>query len=402
MTNSGIIKQVTSTIKNNYIVSLYAIVAVWAVIGPLPSLPSIIVYAVPLVYSIYCLSKPHKTYMLILAMLLYIPFELLMAQPPGVFKSWSRFVLFTSVIINVSPLFQSEEHRRNRIHILHIVLWTCVFIGVGSFFARLLGLNYMVINSNTFVFQTGLFGGLTTHSMMLGPIAGVSAIYMLGKAFETKQKIYWIFMVLSLFSVFFAASRSALMATVVGLAISFYRLSGTSSKFLRISLVGLVLASSTFSMWRSALDNLLEKNDGNFSTLNTDSRQVYWDARLDEFYSSPVIGVGFCAADDTSVGVNLTTGTFESGSSWLIVFSMLGIVGACIVIPIFIKAFRSVFRERDFQSAVICGIQSLFFVHMFAEGYVFAGGSFLAFMLWLFVGIAIDNNYKSADEVGIF
>lgn len=399
---SGVIKQITSTIKENYIVSIYAIVSVWTVIGPLPSLPSIVVYAVPLIYSLYCLLKPHKTYMLILAMLLYIPFELLVAQPSGVFKSWSRYVLFASVIINVSPLFQSEKHRRNRILILRIVLWACVFIGVGSFFARFLGINYMEVYNSTFAFQTGLFGGFAKHSMMLGPIAGISAIYLLGKAFETKQKIFWILMVLSVFSVFFSASRAALMATIAGLAISLYRLSGTTSKFLKFSLVGLVLASSTFSIWGSALDNVIEKNKGNSSSLNMDSRQIYWDARMDEFYSSPVIGVGFCAADETAIGVDIATGIIESGSSWIIVFSMLGIVGACIVIPIFIKAFRSVFRERDFQSAVVCGVLCLFFVHMFAEGYVFAGGSFLAFMLWLFVGIAIDNNYKSNNEVSIF
>lgn len=399
---SNVIKQAASTLKENYKASFYAIVAVWAVIGPLPSLPSIIVYAAPLIYSIYCLSKPHSTDMLILVMLLYIPLELLIAQPSGVFKSWSRYILFASVIMNVSPLFQSERHRRNRTHILRIVLWTCVFIGVGSFFARFLGINYMVINNTTFAFRTGLFGGFAKHSMMLGPIAGIGAIYLLGKAFETKQKIFWVLMVLSVFSVFFAASRSALMATIAGIAISLYRLSGNTSKFLKISLVGLVLASSTFSFWGSALDNVIEKNKGNSSSLNFDSRQKYWNARIDDFYSSPVIGVGFCAADKTSVGVDITTGIIESGSSWIIVFSMLGIVGACIVIPIFMKAFVSVFRERDLQSAVISGILGLFFIHMFAEGYVFAGGSFLAFMLWLFVGIAMDNNYKSENEVGIF
>ena len=45
------------------------------------------------------------------------------------------------------------------------------------------------------------------------------------------------------------------------------------------------------------------------------------------------------------------------------------------------------------MGALLCGVLTLFFVHMFAEGYIFAGGSFLAFMLWLTVGVATDSKY---------
>jgi hypothetical protein len=72
---------------------------------------------------------------------------------------------------------------------------------------------------------------------------------------------------------------------------------------------------------------------------------------------------------------------------------MLGLIGAILVVPILFRSFKVAYRQKSDHGAVICGILALFFVHMFAEGYIFAGGSFLAFMLWLTVGVAMDCQY---------
>ena len=380
--------------KLHYPSLLYAITCIWPACGFLPAFPSVLVYAFPILYAAYCLGKQRSFNPLLLLLIVYIPLELLIVQPSPVFKSWPRYVLFLLLMMNVSPLFDGRALRSYRENIFKITMYACVFLAVGSFFARFLGINFMRTFYVSDGFQTGTFGGLTPQSMMLGPIAGIAACYLASWVYKTKRKVDWLWVVMALGAVMFSASRSALMAAIAGIIVTVYRQSGSASKLIQVGIVSFVIAASTFSFWGSALDNVIEKN-GSAGGLTIDSREALWIARLADFQESPVIGVGFCAAAHYDYGVDEDSGRFESGTSWLIILSMLGIVGACIIVPILFKAFFSAYKSKTELSAIACGILALFFVHMFAEGYIFAGGSFLAFMLWLTIGIATDCKYKS-------
>lgn len=383
--------------KLHYPSLLFALASIWPACGFLPAMPSALVYAIPILYAAYCLGKQKGFNSLLLLLVAYIPLELLIAQPSPIFKSWPRYILFLLLLINVSPLLDSNNLRSYRENLFKITIYACVFLGVGSFFARFLGINYMVIDDEFVAFGTGLFGGLTPQSMTLGQIAGIAACYLASRAFKTKRKVDWLWVVMALGAVIFSASRSALMAAIAGLIVTVYRQSGSASKFIQVCIVSFVIAASTFSFWESALDNVIEKNGGAVA-LNVSSRESIWMERWKDFEESPIFGVGFCAAAHMGgYGLDVKTGRLESGSSWIIIFSMLGILGACIIIPILFKAFFSAYKSKTELSAVACGVLALFFIHMFAEGYIFAGGSLLSFMLWLTVGVAFDCKYKSAS-----
>lgn len=372
---------------------LYALVAIWPAVGFLTPLPQVVVYGAPLLYAAYSFFNKETYDKWFLALLIYIPIELLLASPPSLFQPWPRYVLFSALIMCVSPIFQGEKLRMYRERIFLCTMWACVFLGIGSFIGWFLGINYMISNAIDFITSAGSFGGLTHHSMMLGSIAGVGACFLVSKAFAGKHYLWWAGAAAALFAVFFSASRSASMAALVGIFVTLYRHSGSTSNFLKVGLVTFIIAASTFSLWEGALSGVIKKNQGT-SALNYDSRQKMWDERIAEFKSSPIYGVGFCAAKISKNSIiDKQSGRLESGSSWLIIFSMLGIIGACIVITLFVRAFLTAYKGDDSLSPLKCGILALFFVHMFAEGYVFAGGSFLAFMLWLTVGVATDCKY---------
>lgn len=378
-----------------YIPTIYALLAIWPAVGFLPPLPQVIVYAAPLLYAVYCFV--HREYFdrWFLALLAYIPIELLLANPPSVFQSWPRYVLFAALLLCVSPVFQGEKLRAYRERIFLITMWACVFLGVGSFLGWFFNWNYMTSSVIDFIENYGWFGGLTPHSMMLGPIAGIGACFLASKAFSTKNALWWIVAIASLFAVFFSASRSATMAALAGIFVTLFRQSGSTSRFMKVGIVAFVISASTFSLWEGALSGVMKKNQGT-TELNLESRQRLWEERIADFKSSPVYGVGFCAAKISKNSIiDKKTGRLESGTSWLIIFSMLGIIGACIVIPIFVRAFMTVYRKEGERNYLICGILTLFFVHMFAEGYIFAGGSFMAFILWLTVGVASDSKYET-------
>jgi hypothetical protein len=372
---------------------LYAIVKVWAVVGFLPLLPSAITYSFTIAFAFYFAIHGREFDKITSAFLLYIPINLLIVNPDVIFQPWLRYGLFVCILFVVSPLVQSKWLRDNRLYILNITMWACVILGVGSFFAFFLGINFMIIPKEYEAFAdlnaVGLFAGLTNHSMMLGPIAGIGACFMASKAVNTKKKIYWIFVALALGSVLFSASRSAFAAAIAGVTMTLYKQSGSTSRFVGIGVTVILLLSMTFTLWSGALTGVLEKNRG--TSLNFDSRSGLWDKSLDEFESNPIFGVGFCSSSDVSSVSK--TGTIESGSSWLNVLSMLGLVGSVFVAIIMLKALYSAYKRNDEYGALLFGVLVLFYIHMMAEGYIFAGGSFLAFMLWLTVGVSIDTNY---------
>lgn len=365
------------------------------IIGFTPSLPSVALYVAIILYAIYVLLRQGKTYnwglMLLLA---YIPIALFITTPNEVFRSWERYVLFALLLICVSPLLTSKAIIRNRRNMFRMLLIVCTIIGIGSFFAKFIGINFMGMNRTDIISQVGLFGGLTTHSMLLGPIASISALYMAYLAYLNRNKFYWLLSVLSIITVMFSASRSALAAMVAGMTIMLFRMSGSVNKFVITAVVTIMVGMATFPLWGSAMDAIIEKNEGNKragSAIN--SRDFLWETRIYEFHSSPVFGIGFAASLSDSDFDN-RSGMIESGSSWLIILSMTGLLGAVMIVPVLFKAYFSAYRDKDKYSALVCGVLTLFFVHMIAEGYIYYGGSQMAFMLWLTIGVAMDCRYS--------
>ena len=371
----------------------YGVFSVCTVVGFMPRIPQLIVYGVLVLFALRCFMKPHQMNRWLVAFLLYIPLELYIAQPDPLFKSWPRYAMFVLLLACVSPLFLGEYHRMVRRRLMQILLWACAFIGVGSFFCRFLDINYMVVRSMDVFNDVGLFGGLTRHSMLLGPISGIGAIFLSYQTLQTRRKWLWLCVVACLFSVFFSSSRIALAASLAGMTATLYKQLGGVNRFLRIFLVTILLAGSTFPFWSGAMDGIIAKNAGTMSVINLSSREKKWDVRMTEFQSSPVFGVGFSSVNPILAEEEFdpVTGTIEPGTSWLAVFSMLGLVGAVIVLPFFYRCYRAVWQRRDAFHGLIVGVLTLMYVHMFAEGYIFSAGSFMCYIIWLTLGVAYDS-----------
>lgn len=244
----------------------------------------------------------------------------------------------------------------------------------------------------------GTFAGLFNHSMMLGPVAGISTVFLAYQAYasetNTTSKWYLAASLASLAAVAFSASRSALLATITGITFMLMKAINDRQKFLKILSLILVIASLSFPLWGRALDDIIEKNNSNIIAGGSfSSRENKWNARIAEFKSNPMFGIGFSSVnpqlDDVSTG-----GTIEPGSSWLAILSMSGIIGCGLFLITFWSGYSACNQLHGPDDALLLGILILFAVHMMAEGYVFAAGSFLCFLLWLIVGCCIDRKYE--------
>lgn len=365
-------------------------------------IPEIVSYGVLLLMAILAMTKMQKPDRMLMVMVAYLAVNVVVCHPPVEFNSWMRLALFVVLLVSCSSLLQSEQLRLLRKDMLMATLWITAVLSVGSFFCRFLGINFMFIpDIEDLSYNTaGLFGGLFNQSMMLGPVAGAASVFMAYKAYcapVKKSRQWYTYMALMcLAAVLFSASRSSLLCAMAGILVMLQKATGGRGRFLRLMTIVLLVGAITFPLWGSLTDGIVEKqraNEGQFTSL-AGSREQKWGARTAEFMSSPIVGIGFSSVD-SRLDVVGDGGVVEPGTSWLCILSMTGIVGFVLFFSIFYKAYKACNRMRRKEDALYLGLLALFAVHMVAEGYVFAAGGFLCFILWLVIGCCYDRSYEN-------
>ena len=365
-------------------------------LGPI----DLVSYVALIIAAVTVLYKGIATDTLSLILILYIPIALLISQPPPVFASWGRFGLFVLLFTCTSPLINTDFAKEFRNKVLKGVLFCCTMISVISFFCYFLGINYMRLYDSSMDYRevtAGTFGGITSQSMLLGPISGISVLACSYMALVTNHKKYWLFAVFCAGSMLFTASRSTLVATITGILVLFLYFSNRGNLMVRKLVLVILLVAAFYPLWNGAMTGLTEKNRGDMlQGLDYSSREQKWTVRIDEFKSSPLLGIGFGAVSEKD-SYDHKTGIIEPGSSWLAVLSMTGALGFVIFSCIFFRGFKhTILSEKSPQSALLGALLTLVGVHMLAEGHVFSAGSFLCFLVWLIIGCSTD--YKTHKE----
>lgn len=347
-------------------------------------------YAALIIMMILFMINQPKQNGLCGSFIVFLPLALLLASPPAIFNSWARLGLFASLFIVVSPLIQSEFAIRFRKGTLSITLWLCWIIATVSFVGFFVGINMMrnFDGKLQLVTVSSTFGGITSHSMLLGPVSGIGALFMAFRAMYYKKYIYWIFVIPCIGSMMFASSRAAFIAFISGTGIILYFFSGSKALFCKRVLSLVVLLMLSYPVWNFALEGMRSKNERAVE-MGENSRTEKWNLRINEFKEKPITGYGFVAVDPRYDNVG-PGGVIEPGSSWLAVLSMTGILGFIIFCTIMWKAFQNSVRYHTPMGALLGACLTMMAVHMFAEGHVFSGGSYLCFLVWLIVGCATD------------
>lgn len=376
-------------IENNKLAFVFGCIALSPLIGFIPSITPIY-YTMLIVAVLVLIKSVQKLNTIALLFITVCALSIILAFPPSFFKSWFRLGLFTLVFILASPLLQSNKARKFRQSTLQLILFVSVIVALLSFVFYFIGINYMVyLNSNEFMESYGRFGGLTRHSMLLGPISAIATIYCVFRALSTNNKIYWLLSIPCVACIMFSASRSAFSSAIIGVLIMMYANSKNNFSFIRKVLPIATILIITFPLWEGALSGLEEKQQRNIDKGSAySSRSEKWNNRFEEFTDSPLWGVGFCAcAPEHNKDYEKATGVIESGSSWLAILSMTGIFG---MVPFLIMSYTSinnVWRKRKTNQRAILyiGLISFLFTHMIAEGYILAGGSILCIISWFII-----------------
>lgn len=382
---------------------LFAFIMIVKVISINIPFYTIINYIALLVAFVFVIISNRKLDVIMMSLVLYIPLTIILAQPDSVFKSWGRYGAFILLLVCVSPLVDSEFAKSFRLKTLKATLFLCCIISIICFFCYFLGVNLRRTayfeGSDFFITNTaGLFGGICRQSMELAPISGIAVLFLTYVAMITGKWQYWLLTFMAFGSLLFAASRSSLIATICGELIFFQFYSYEKNMLIRRAVPILFIAVLLYPVWGGAMDGINAKNGTDISEgINIKSREQKWIIRMEEFYDSPIWGIGFVSVSNKDRYDHIG-GIIEPGSSWLAVLSMTGIVGFFLFCNLFYRGLKStVLRERGPDSSLLGALLVFVGIHMIAEGHIFSAGAFLCFLVWLIIGCASD--YVSDSQV---
>lgn len=328
---------------------------------------------------------------------LYLCFNLFITNPAPVFNSWERLLLFIVLIGCVSPMISNKAQIYFRSRCFYIFICIMSVLSVSSCFCYFMGVNYFkspygIIDYASF---SGLFGGLFSQSMFLGPMAGISLCFMLWNYLRNHRIVFIILAVLSGGALLFSASRSAVISTICAIIVLIMMFYKKKTKALKFLMGAIFLMTVTFPLWESSLIGIAEKNDDNDKLGVYGSRTEKFEARMDEFEDSPIYGIGFASINPKGKDLyNHKTGTIEPGSSWLGTLSMTGIIGFLFVAFFILNAFIIAKKSKTSIASLMASLVLFFAIHMIFEGYIFAAGGPLCFIVWLVIGVASDLKYN--------
>lgn len=340
------------------------------------------------------LSAPFAAFFIIILI------NILVIDIPPFFKPFQRGVLFILLTMVCSAALETDVALRFRSYLFKYLIWGVVLIGVGSFFCFFLGINLMKTRwENTGSFEEysnygGRFGGLTSHSMLLGPIAMIAALFFYFLYQKNTNKIYLFLFFFSAISVILASSRAAMLSLAV--AIVYNLIVGKVNAVVKKRMIGILVFSALLAIPISGIvfKGVINKQEARKrqSTSALDSRQGKMTFRLNEFKSSPILGVGFCAIDiNGGDKYSEKEGRIEPGTSHLSVLSMLGLAGFAVYLVILYRVYSNTKKTTTLRSRFVFTCFVAIFIHAWFEGYILSAGGFLALVYWVIVGQCIDT-----------
>ena len=298
-----------------------------------------------------------------------------------------RILSFGLLLICATPALSSAKLYYLRKAIMYMMCILLPIVALLNLYAYIMGINYyLIINVG---FNQLQFSGFMTEPLWFGCISGgsnVSLTYFILSHDSSKKFFKYLLIFLLVISVFLtvvSGSRSALLSSVIGMGMVAYFYSKDKKQFISYFFVAVFLVIISFPFFKSGSAVLTNKLES--QTLDNNSRTLLWTQRLNEFYSSPIWGIGFATMHRWG---RVITGTIETGSGWLTVLSQTGIVGAAFFVAFFKRIKKNLHIIRSSNDLILFwGVFVYLTVLSFFEGFIYTIGYVPCFMFWLVLGI---------------
>lgn len=304
------------------------------------------------------------------------------------------------MLLFISLAYSSEEFYMFKFRFMYYSLMAYAFTSIINFYAKQVGINfYGGVMISTWGASSGEFSGYTCHPMWLSSACGIGTIFFVYAMIVQYKRgniratyLLGAASLVSIWTMMQGGSRAASGISVLCclfLIVNAFESATQKRRFLfPIILVGLMALPSM------VLDNAqFARKQGGINLVDESgqsSRSQLWEARLAEFRSSPIWGVGFGVikeGPEEYIGNQST----ETGSGWLTALAQTGIIGFTLVCLLF---YRSKLPKEDLRTdstaALLEAVMLFLALHSLFEAYMFQVGWYMCFVFWLLVGILDD------------
>lgn len=309
--------------------------------------------------------------------------------------------LSLTALLFITLAYSSEEFYRFKFTFMYISLIAYAFTSIINIYAKNAGVNfYYSVMVGTWGVTSGEFSGYTCHPMWLSSACGIGSIFLFYSLIvmykRGKKKMMYVLLAAAFGSLWItmqggsrSASGIAVLCCLFLILNAFESASQKKKILIPIILVG-VLTIPTMVM-----DNAqFKRKQGGLSLVDNSgqsSRSQLWAARITEFESSPIFGVGPGVIKVQPMGFENST---ETGSGWLTALAQTGIIGFVLVCMLVYKARLPKYVLRTDSTAALMEAVMLFMcLHSLFEAYMFQVGWYMCFVFWLLVSILDD--YKT-------
>ena len=239
--------------------------------------------------------------------------------------------------------------------------------------------------------------------MLLGPVAGLGVMVASAKALHGRSWRWGLLAVFGVIPVLASGSRLAALATAAAGCFLLIRrkpvLGGISSLLVALAVMRFLATTGNEKIEDDSVSftNALAKK----GTQN--SRADLWQSRIDEFKSSPLVGIGIAmgTGGGSSQDANGST-RVEPGSSYLAILSMTGGLGAITffsAVGLCLLGFVTAQSKPPLEADILSVVGIYLAVHGVAEGWILGFGSPLCFIFWLWLGNVGDAASQPIQQV---
>lgn len=306
-----------------------------------------------------------------------------------------RYIALIIGMLSLSPLFQDESYTRWRMIVLEVIYLTLYIMVALSF---MLWLYYIAPWGDTVskkIFHNYGYTGLFSTGLIMSLAAAIVALISLARLLE-KRGPHPVMSYLPIFTVsFILCIAGGSRITVAGFGVSlvmlliFKRKQVAQLFRLRLSrwVTGVVLILIAVSIPK-AYHSLKLKSDyaQSYGTIFY-SRHDLWNARIAEWESSPLTGIGYANEFPSSRNNNGDLTVMEPGSSWLSVLSYSGLLGGAAFVWLFIWFGHKIVVNPLSRTGTQLSLFLLFILNGLSEGWLLFAGSFIFPVFWLVVSL---------------
>lgn len=354
--------------------------------------------------------------------------------PPPYFRSWMRLAYFCMLLLVASPLINSPSLARFR-RVIWIILWW--ILGIYSILSLVIHICQIAMEP---MWYTYMLRGIYVSRMVNGLISAITAVaysvpLIFGRVSRSAKVFAGIVFVICIYFVIISTSRIAGVAVFAGVLIVCSRAKVNYKWVLLWFVLAVVLLGCVVLLLGNGVTSLLLRKI-NFYTEESFlwSRVPLFDARIQEFLSNPIFGVGY-ASERIITGFDkfsdwVATGAIEPGSSWLALLSQTGIIGfllmSVFVWTVIVKAYalmhnavpvsgsfnfspdeKIFYDQLNASSSLMCSpttivaVFTALIVESLVEGWILAGGAFFALVFWLSCSMIQNTRLVPAPDESI-